>query len=84
MKTTNELHKHIGALFSESLKVSSPVQMLHTIREKINTRGYQHFDKEEILDELGQLQKIMGRLNSEMLQLRRFCKQGCPPAPKHL
>ncbi len=72
---TQQLQKHIGQLFSESLKVSSPVQMLHLIREKINARGYQGFDKEDILQELGQLQHIMGKLNSEMLHIHDLLKQ---------
>ncbi|MFZ4863243.1 hypothetical protein ACL9RF_13785 [Sphingobacterium sp. Mn56C] len=72
---TQELNRHIGQLFSESLKVSSPVQMLHTIREKMNARGYQYFDKEDILNELGQLQRIMGALNSEMLHIYELLKK---------
>lgn len=75
MKKTEELNRHIGQLFSQSLKVSSPVQMLHLIREKMNTRGYQSFDKEDILCELGQLQKIMGKLNGEMLRIHDLLKQ---------
>lgn len=72
---TQELNRHIGQLFSESLKVSSPVQMLHLIREKMNARGYQSFDKEDILIELGQLQSIMGKLNSEMLHIHDLLNQ---------
>jgi hypothetical protein len=66
---TEELNRYMGQLFSQSLKVSSPVQMLHTIREKITARGYQSFDKEDILNELGQLQSIMGKLHGEMLRI---------------
>ena len=45
MNKEKELQRYIGQLFSESLKISSPIQMLHIIREKMNTRGYQSFDK---------------------------------------
>lgn len=72
---THKLHRHIGQLFSESLKVNGPVQMLHIIREKMNARGYQNFDKEDILCELGQLQRITGQLNSEMLHIYDLLKQ---------
>lgn len=72
---TQELNRHIGQLFSESLKVSNPVQMLHIIREKMNARGYQCFDKGDILQELGQLQSIMGKLNNEMLRIHELLKQ---------
>jgi hypothetical protein len=75
MKKTEELNRYIGQLFTESLKISSPVGMLHTIREKLNTRGYQSYDKEDILLELGHLQKIMGQLNSEMLRIHDLLKQ---------
>lgn len=70
-----ELSHHLGQLFSESLKVSSPVQMLHIIREKVNARGYQSFDKGDILQELGQLQHILAKLNSEMLHIHDLLKQ---------
>jgi hypothetical protein len=72
---THELNKSIGQLFSQSLKVSSPVGMLHMIREKINTRGYQSFDKEDILKELGHLQKIISQLHGEMLCIHDLLKQ---------
>lgn len=76
MKTkAQHLNTEIGQLFSQSLKLSSPIQMLHAIREKMNARGYQHFDKEDILLELGQLQHIMGELNSEMLRIHDLLKQ---------
>jgi len=69
------LNRHMGQLFSESLKVSNPVQMLHIIREKMNARGYQCFDKEDILNELGQLQRIVGELHSKMLCIHDLLKQ---------
>lgn len=72
---TQELTGYLGQLFSQSLRVSNPVQTLHTIREKLHARGYQHFDKEDILCELGQLQRIMGELNSEMLRIHDLLKQ---------
>ncbi len=75
MKKPEELNKSIGRLFSESLKVSSPVGMLHIIREKINERGYQHYDKEDILCELGRLEHIMGELHGEMLRIDDLLKQ---------
>ena len=75
MKNTEVLGKHIGQLFSHSLKVSSPVGMLHMIREKINTRGYQRFDREDILNELGHLQKIISQLHGEMLRIDDLLKE---------
>jgi hypothetical protein len=71
----DQLNQQIGQLFSQSLKISSPIQMLHIIREKINYRDYQPFDKEDILNELGQLQKIMAQIHNNMLQIDEILKQ---------
>jgi nitrate/nitrite-specific signal transduction histidine kinase len=73
--TTEQLNKQIGQLFSESLKVSNPIQSLHSIREKIQARGYQSFDKEDILNELGQLQHLLGKLHNNLLQIDNILKQ---------
>lgn len=78
MKKEAELNKSIGQLFSQSLKVSSPVEMLHIIRERINERGYQSFDKEDILNELGHLQKIISQLHGEMLRIDDLLKEERP------
>lgn len=71
---TQALQKHLGRLFSESLKVSHPVAMLHLIREKMNARSCQRFDQEDILQELGQLQHNLRELNSEMLRIHELLK----------
>lgn len=79
--TTQQLNTCIGQLFSQSLKLSRPVESLHSIREKIQARGYQAFDKADILGELGQLQKLLSQLNSHMLQIDDLLKQhGHEPA----
>lgn len=72
--TIKALQTHLGRLLSESLKVSHPVASLHLVREKITERGYQAFDKEDILQALGQLQHIMGGLHSEMLRINELLK----------
>jgi hypothetical protein len=71
----SELNKRIGSVFSMSLKINSRVSQLYLIREKIAARGYQSFDKEDILDELGRLQHIAGALHGEMLRLHDLLKQ---------
>lgn len=70
-----ELNKHIDKLFIESLKVSSPMHMVYLIRAKMNKRGLQQPDKGDILSELGQLQRTMGRINSEMLAIHDLLKK---------
>lgn len=75
---TQALSRQIGQLFEGSLKVSSPLQMLHSIREKMNARGYQPFDGQDILRELGQLQSILNELNSRMLCIHDTLKPESP------
>lgn len=69
MKPTNQLNQQISQLLSESLKTLSPVQSLNTIREKIEARGLQPFDKNEILQELGSLQRTLGKLHGQMVSI---------------
>jgi len=75
-KATPELQRHIGKLFEQGLKVSNPLAQLHQIREKINARGFQNFDKDDIMGELGQLQRILGELHGEMLRIDSLLNKG--------
>lgn len=68
-ENTRILQKSLGQLFAKSLQISMPIEMLHLIREKINASAYQSFHKEEILDEMGKLQRTCRELNSEMLHI---------------
>jgi nitrate/nitrite-specific signal transduction histidine kinase len=70
----SKLIKSMGALFSASLKITSPVSQLFLIREKIAARGFHRFDKNDILDELGRLQHITTELHKEMLNIYDLIK----------
>ncbi|MEM6738086.1 MAG: hypothetical protein AAF620_18660, partial [Bacteroidota bacterium] len=74
-ENTQQLHDRLGRLFSESLKVSTSVEMLHLIREKIGGTDYQPFYKQEILDEMGRLQHITRQLNNEMLSIYELLRR---------
>lgn len=52
---------HLSALNQEHFKLCSELYMLEVIRQKVEGRGLQAFDKDDIMDELGRLQ---ARLNS--------------------
>ncbi len=65
----DQLKTSIGKLFDKALDMHRPVQKLHQIREKIQQRGYQSFDKEDILQELGQMQQQLKQLNTAMLSI---------------
>jgi hypothetical protein len=65
-ETTKELRFRLGQLFGESLRMSQSLYQLHLIREKIDGRGYQNFDKGDILGEFARLQGILSELDHEM------------------
>lgn len=70
----HNLSRCISNLVSISFKAGSPVSQLNLIREKISVRGYQAFDKSDIMDELGRLQRITGELHGEMLRIHDLLK----------
>lgn len=82
---TTELKKHLSRLFEKSLRISSPLYQLEMIRQKLEARSYQCFDKEDIppslklrrasLGELGSIQHTLRELNSEMLRIHDLLKQ---------
>jgi hypothetical protein len=66
---TEQIKSQIGVLFNKALDIHRPVQTLHLIREKMLVRGYQSLDKEDILQELGQMQYLLHQLNTAMLNI---------------
>lgn len=60
-KETSQLLFNLSALNQEHFKLCNDLYMIEVIRQKIENRGYQNFDKSDIMDELGKLQ---GRLNA--------------------
>jgi len=74
-ETTSQVQRKLGQLFNQWIRISSPLQHLHLIREKISVRGYQFFDSQDIMDELGQLQHLLGELNRDMLAVHDLVNQ---------
>ncbi len=72
---TEALQRELGRLFLQSLKLSSPLYQLELIREKLSERGYQSFDKGDILDEIAQVQHLMGQMAQQMLKIYDTLKQ---------
>jgi Mg2+ and Co2+ transporter CorA len=60
-KQPDKLLYHLSALAQEHYKLSNDLYLLEVTRQKIEGRGYQGFDKDDILGELG---KVQGRLNA--------------------
>jgi hypothetical protein len=72
---TTEIKQHLGKLFIRSFALSHPLYLLQTIREKLETRDLQDFDKKDIMGELGSLQYTLRELDSEMLKIHDLLKQ---------
>jgi hypothetical protein len=72
---TNLLKKYLGQLFMQSLNQSDPLYHLELMRQKLEGRSFQDFDKEDILSMLGKLQQCQGRVHSEMLRIHDLLKQ---------
>ena len=45
---TTQVKKRMSELFAKSLNLSSPLYQLEMIRQKLEGRGLQSFDKEDI------------------------------------
>jgi len=75
IEKTTAIKKQLGALFVKTLDISKPLYQLQMIREKIEGRGLQPFDKDDISHELGTMQRNIGELNSEMLRLYELLRQ---------
>ncbi len=67
--------QHMGALMAVNFKLATPLGQLLMIREKISARGLKPFDKQDILDELGRLQRIAAELHGEMVAICDLLKK---------
>jgi hypothetical protein len=72
---TTDVKKHLGQLFLKSMNLFARLYQLQNIREKLEARKLQSFDKEDILNELGSIQYSMNEVNSEMLRIHDLLKQ---------
>jgi hypothetical protein len=55
-KPLNNLFSHLSQLNQGFFKTSNNLYMIELVKQKIESRGYQDFDKGDIMDELGKLQ----------------------------
>jgi len=62
-----QIQRELAQLFYESLALSTPLQQLHLIREKIQARGLQSFDGGDIMNVMGQLQQVLRELDRRLL-----------------
>ena len=75
IEKTTAVKKHLGKLFIKGLSLSHPLYLLQIMREKLEQRELQDFDKQDIMGELGSLQYTLRELDSEMLKIHDLLKQ---------
>jgi hypothetical protein len=73
-ETSRELRFRLGQIFCESLRMSQSLYQLCLIREKIEGRGYERFDRDDILGEFARLQGVLIELDREMQSVQDLLK----------
>jgi hypothetical protein len=73
-KEPNQLLFCLSALNQEHFKLCNDLYMLEVVRQKIENRGYQGFDKSDIMDELGKLQGRLNALHGRLLSIAETLK----------
>lgn len=73
--TQANISQSIGSLVTTCFKISNPLSQLNQMRDKILIRGYQAFDKPDIMDELGRLQHVTGEIHAAMLKIHDLLQQ---------
>jgi len=68
-ETAAAVQRELRQLFYQALELSSPLQQLHLIGEKIASRGLQEFDSADVAGELGHLQQDLSKINQVMLRI---------------
>lgn len=71
----SKILQHMGSLMAVNFKLAMPLSQILVIREKISMRGVKSFDKQDILDELGRMQRIAAELHGEMVAICDLLKQ---------
>ncbi len=72
---TTAIKKHLGQIFILGHRLTDPLYYLQLVREKLEERNLQSFDKEDILGEFGKIQSYTNEINSEMLRIHDLLKQ---------
>jgi hypothetical protein len=65
---------YLSALNQEHFKLSNDLYMLEVVRQKIESRGYQNFDKDDIMSELGKLQGKLNAMHGRLLNIAEALK----------
>lgn len=72
---TQEIKKQLGQLLIRGLEQGTHLYYLELVRQKLEERTLQSFDKGDILDGLGQLQTYHMKMNKIMLQIHELIKK---------
>lgn len=68
-KEPNQLLYCLSSLNQEHFKLCNDLYMLEIVRQKIENRGYQAFDKSDIMAELGKLQSRLYDMHGKLVNI---------------
>lgn len=68
-KEPGKLLYNLSALAQEHFKLCNDLYMLEVVRQKIEGRGLQSFDKGDILDELGKVQSRLNAMHGKLVNI---------------
>lgn len=71
---TPSLTCELNMLLTCSLSLSSPLQSMHVLRQKIEQRGYRAFDREDLRLEMGSLERRLEDMHGSLLRLDALLK----------
>lgn len=71
----HQLLFYLSALNQEHFKLCSDLYMIEVVRQKIEKRGYQGFDKSDIMDELGRMQSRLNSMHGKLSDIADALKK---------
>lgn len=68
-KAPDKLLYNLSALSQEHYKLCNDLYMLEVVRQKIEGRGLQVFDKDDIMGELGKVQSRLNTMHGKLVNI---------------
>lgn len=75
IKQPTRLLYYLSALNQEHFKLCGSLYMLELTRQKMEDRGYQDFDKQDIMDELGRMQSRLNTMHGKLSDIADALKK---------
>lgn len=68
-KAPDQLLYNLSCLVQEHYKLCSDLYMLEVVRQKIEGRGLQVFDRDDIMGELGKVQSRLNAMHGKLVSI---------------